>query len=247
MEIIKKNKWKIWNKKKNVEFRTFKRTQKKLPEMESSKQLIKILKPLYKFNYRIMDVGCASGHYYHSVKKLNKNIKYLGVDATKEYINFGRKYFKNNNNVILKNLSIYDLHKSKLKYDIVYSCNVILHLPELKKALQNLLSVAKKYVLIRTLISDYSSITKKLITDKIDKRGDPLDYVYQNTWSRKYIKSICQNYKIRFIKDKFSEKNINTEYKNWKSKQGKDITFSTKGTQISGSKVFEWEWILIKK
>ena len=38
LEVIKKN-WKIWEKDHSVEARTFDRAQKKLPEMESAKQL----------------------------------------------------------------------------------------------------------------------------------------------------------------------------------------------------------------
>ena len=71
----------------------------------------------------------------------------MGRGATIEYIDFGRKYFKDNKNVTLKNLSIYDLHKSKLKYDIVYSCNVILHLPELKKEGIVKITISKEFVL----------------------------------------------------------------------------------------------------
>ena len=37
--------WKIWDKKSAIE-RTFQRVQKTLPEMESAKQLLKILKPI---------------------------------------------------------------------------------------------------------------------------------------------------------------------------------------------------------
>ena len=40
--------------------------------MECTKQLIKIIKPLYKDNMSILDVGCAAGHYYNSIKFLSK-------------------------------------------------------------------------------------------------------------------------------------------------------------------------------
>ena len=247
MKIINKNYWKIWNKKKKVEARTFDRTKEKLPEMESSKQLLKILKPIYKKNFKIMDVGCASGHYYHSIKKLNSKVEYLGIDATREYINFAKKYFKKNKSVNFKNLSIYNLKKTNLKSDIVYCCNLILHLPEIKEALKNLIRASKKYVIIRTLISSSSTISKRIISHKFNNNNEPINFVYQNTWSRNYIKSLTKKYKTIFIQDKFSSKNINKEYKKWNLKQGKDITLVKNGIQISGSKVFEWEWVLIIK
>ena len=41
----------------------------------------------------ILDVGCAAGHYYNSLKKIDKNINYTGIDATKKYISFAKKFF----------------------------------------------------------------------------------------------------------------------------------------------------------
>ena len=83
--------WKIWKRNKNVEARTFKRVKNELPEMESAKQLRKIIFKIYKPNMKILDVGCASGHYYNSLKKIDNNLFYCGLDPTKAYINFGKK------------------------------------------------------------------------------------------------------------------------------------------------------------
>ena len=50
----------------SVEARTFDRA-KKLPEMESAKQLRTLIKKIYRKGMSILDVGCAAGHYYHSL------------------------------------------------------------------------------------------------------------------------------------------------------------------------------------
>ena len=48
MDILVKKNWKIWEKDHTVEARTFYRAQKKLPEMESAKQLRILIKKFIK-------------------------------------------------------------------------------------------------------------------------------------------------------------------------------------------------------
>ena len=54
------NNWKIWNKNYKVEQRTFDRLKQNLPEMESAKQLRKLIQKVYKKKMMILDVGCAA-------------------------------------------------------------------------------------------------------------------------------------------------------------------------------------------
>ena len=91
--MVKKN-WKIWEKDHSVEARTFNRAQKKLPEMESAKQLRILIKKVYKKGMSILDVGCAAGHYYHSLLKIDRFVKFAGIDATKKYIDYANQIFK---------------------------------------------------------------------------------------------------------------------------------------------------------
>lgn len=62
MENVKENNWRIWNKDDKVELRTYQRATGELPEMESAKQLARIIKPLYQKGNTVLDFGCAAGH-----------------------------------------------------------------------------------------------------------------------------------------------------------------------------------------
>lgn len=242
--------WKIWDKKSAIE-RTFQRVQKTLPEMESAKQLLKILKPIYEKGDKVLDFGCAAGHFYHTLKRLDKNIIYYGFDSTKRYIEFGKKFFKKNKNI---NFEIQSLllpkKKNSDRFDIAYCINVLHHLPSIDLALKSLLSATKKYCIIRTLISDNTHLSRFYYSDKTDKKGNLSTFQFQNTYSynliKKKIKKICKYKKISFLEDRYNFNKINKEFKKDK-KNYPGITRSLNNIQLSGSKIFQWRWIVIEK
>jgi len=246
----KSTNWKIWDTKSSTE-RSIRRVKKQLPEMECSKQLKTILKKYYKKNDMVLDFGCAAGHFYYSLKKLDKNLLYYGFDSTSVYIKFAKKFFKKNDNVNFDVQNIFSLKKKYYnKFDIVFCSNVLMHMPSIDVPLKNLLLATKKYCLIRTLVSKNTHLSKFYFNDKTDEKGVLNNFQYQNTYSysliRKKIKKISKNYKVYFIDDKFSGSLLNKEYKKDKKKYP-GLTRFVDGIQISGSKVFEFKWIVIKK
>jgi 2-polyprenyl-3-methyl-5-hydroxy-6-metoxy-1,4-benzoquinol methylase len=242
--------WKIWNKDDSVEQRTYKRVTGELPEMECTKQLVEMIGEVYAPGMHVLDVGCAAGHYYNGLKRIDSNLQYHGVDSTTAYIEFARKHFKGNSNTSFNVEDIFNLPKDYAgKFDIVYCCNVILHLPSFQVPLKNLITASKKYCFVRTLLSDKTHLSKLLYSDSYDENGEPNDFVFQNTYSfdvvRKTIKSLG-DYQVEFIDDRFDARSINEEYKNYNQVQSA-VTHVQNDLQIAGSKVFEWKWVKITK
>jgi len=247
---MEKENWRIWDMDESVEQRTFKRVTGELQEMECTKQLVQIVSDIYNPGMSVLDVGCAAGHYYHGLKRIDENLKYYGVDSTVPYIEFAKDYFKDNENTEFAIEDIFKLPKAfDSRFDIVYCCNVVLHLPSFQVPFANLIKSSKKYCIIRTLISEKTHLSKFLYSDIFDENGDPSDFVYQNTYSfdilEKFIKSLG-DYKVEFIEDKFDEEKINEEYQNFSGIQDA-VTNVQNNVQIAGSKVFEWRWIKITK
>ena len=138
-ETDMENQWRVWERDHSVELRTYQRVRGELPEMECTKQLVDLVKDIYIPGDTILDVGCAAGHYYRSLATIDPNLKYKGVDATKKYINFANDFYQNNDLVQFYVGDIFDLNTKLLSSDIVFCCNVILHLPDFRIPLSNLL------------------------------------------------------------------------------------------------------------
>jgi len=241
-------KWKIWDKDDSVEQRTYKRVTSELPEMECTKQLVDLVKEVYKPGMTVLDVGCAAGHYYNGIKRVDEAIKYQGVDATTAYIQFAQKHFKNNPNTVFEVADIFNLPKSYAKqFDIVFCCNVILHLPSMQIPLKNLLMATRRYCFIRMLIGKKTHLSRLLYSDSFDEHGEPTDFVYQNTYSFDYVEKTIRalgDYHVMLIDDHFDETEINKEYQNYNTLQSA-VTRVQNGIQIADSKVFEWKWIKV--
>ena len=244
------NDWEIWEKNNSIE-RSIKRIQNKLPEMEASKQLSKIVKRFYKKNYSILDFGCAAGHYYNSLKRIDKDINYTGFDVTKAYVSYARNHFRKKRNVKFDVQSLFSMSKKyNNKFDIVFCSNVLHHLPSIDIPLKNLINATRKYCIIRTLVSDNTHLARFYYDDTTNQKGELNNFQLQNTYSynliREKIKKIG-NFKVNFENDIFNGKNINREFTNKEKKKYPGLTKYINGIQIAGSKVFEFKWIIIKK
>tara|TARA_X000001036_G_C20561608_1_gene758708 strand:+ start:150 stop:917 length:768 start_codon:yes stop_codon:yes gene_type:complete len=244
------NDWEIWRKNSSIE-RSIKRLKKQLPEMEASKQVARIIKKIYKKNNKILDFGCAAGHFYNSLKKIDKNINYFGFDATKDYITYAKKHFSKEKYVKFDVQNLFSMSKKYYnKFDIVFCSNVLHHIPSIDIPLKNLIKASKRYCIIRTLVSDNTHLARFYYDDSINKKGELNNFQLQNTYSysliRKKIKKIG-NYKVSFINDIFDGKKINKEFTKKERKKYPGLTRFVDGIQIAGSKVFEFKWIIIKK
>ena len=242
--------WKVWNRDDKVEQRTYKRATGELPEMECTKQLVSLVGEVYKPGMTVLDVGCAAGHYYNGLRRLDPGIRYFGADATVAYIDFAKKHFADNPNTHFQVGDIFALPEDFTnRFDIVFCCNVMLHLPSHDVPLRNLIRAAKSHVFVRTLLAEKTHVSKFLYTDTFGPDGEPTDFAFQNTWSFESFRrtaSAAGAKSIEFLDDKFDAAQINREFTDF-SKVQSAVTKVQDGVQIAGSKVFEWKWAHVTK
>lgn len=198
----------------------------KSPEMEVSKALAKLVKKIISKDEKILDVGCACGHYYRSLKKkIKKNFFYTGVDPYSIFLKKAKLAWQKDKNVTFKKGNIFNIPFEKNKFDITICNNVLLHLPTIEKPISELLRVTRKTIILRTVVYDYSYKVQLVYNSKwwkgtdvkplneFDKDGNPKSFSYFNIHSFDYLKSLikknCKAAKIEFVKDNFfSKKNI---------------------------------------
>ena len=208
-------KWKIWDEDKNYGKLLFDRAVGDSREMESSRAAAIVLKEFVKNNETITDVGCGAGHYLRSIiDVLNVQFKYQGVDATQNYVELAKKAWSSYSFAKFIHGDIYNIPLEDKSSDIVINCNVLLHLPSVKKPIEELLRVAKRVLIIRTLAGDRSFRIldvkpSEINNEEFNDDGEPKNYHYYNIYRKEYLKSlIVANPRVSKV-EIFDDKNFN--------------------------------------
>ena len=242
------DKWQQWDVNPIPEGRyNIKRVKGELPEMESTKQLVKLIAGIYQPNMKVLDVGCNVGHYLSGIRKKFPNLDYTGVDAYDYYIDSAQQAFANDP---LAKFAVKDIFKSlfpKNKFDIVYCCNVLLHLPDFRKPFTNLLESTKKVCFVRTLLSDHTNIVKSPTEEEYDEDGNPLNYWYFNTWNKNYFIDFIEKlgWKTELIPDEFDPTTIQKEFENIKTDDADKGTKVINNIQVIENVLCNWVWAKI--
>lgn len=240
--------WEIWADKPVVEGTLADRARGKLPEMESTKQLVNLVAEVYKPGMRILDVGCNAGHYLVGLRRLDPKLMYVGVDAYDAYISQATNIFADDSNARFEIKNIMEPLFPQQPFDITYSCNVLLHLPNFKLPVRNLLDSTKSVCFIRTLLGDQSTIVRLAAEPGMDFDGDgnPERYIHQNTYDRAVFREFVQSlgWTAEFIDDEFDPSVLANEHDGLKKGSGTRIVG---GEQADGNILFNWEWIKITR
>ena len=210
----------------------YKRATGEFPEMECSKALAQILANHIKNGQSILDVGCADGHYYRSLRnKIKFEFKYTGVDPYPIMLDKAKEAWKDEKNTSFHLGNIFDLPFDDDNFDYIICNNVVLHLSEIVKPVGELLRVGRKKVIIRHTLYDKSYRIQFVYNDKwwpytdvkpeneFDSKGEPKAFSYFNIHSFDYFNSVIHKHspsaKINYIKDdKFNIEKINFSAKN---------------------------------
>lgn len=235
-----------WGKRPEIEGTLAKRASGELGEMQCTMQLVKLIQSVYKPGMSILDVGCNVGHYLHGIRRIDAQAQYRGVDAYEHYIDQARNFFANDQNA---SFAVADITKPLYKenpYDIVYCCNVILHLPFFKTPVRNLIESTKKYCFIRTLLGGVTTKVQRAFEEKFDDEGQPLDFYYENTYSTEYFTDFIRSLgcDVEVIDDEFDSKVLASEYQNLKRGNGTRII---DGIQADQNIILNWKFVKITK
>src|SRR5262249_26062830 len=107
----------------------YRRAVGELPEMESSKAAAKRVARKMAQGDTLLDVGCGPGHYLKSLRNVIPHpFKYVGVDASSDYLALARQAFVNDAMTTFEHGDIFSLPFQDAEFDIAMCNNVLLHL-----------------------------------------------------------------------------------------------------------------------
>ncbi len=229
----------------------YRRATGELPEMESSKAAAALLKPLVRADDTMLDVGCGAGHYLRSFQKaITVPFTYTGADATPYYLELAKKAFPETDRVKFVQADIFNLPFADASFDVVTANNVLLHLPNIIKPVSELCRVAKRTVLIRSLIGNRSFRIQEVQNKEpeFDENGEPTAFFFYNIYSENYIRSLASKLpRVRSIEiapdTSFSEQAIQDAVEAQKNKIG--VTKMVDGKQTNGYLILPWSFVTI--
>lgn len=182
------DRWRVWDRRTDYGELLRRRATGELPEMESAIAAAERAGSLLRKGDHVMDVGAGAGHYLRSLRaRAPMPFTYTGVDATVGYVLLARNAWRGTESARFVAGDIYQLPFADRSADLVMCCNVLLHLPSLAQPFRELVRVARRHVLVRTLVGDRGFRIKEIEGDEISEEGEPGAFNWYNIYPRSYV------------------------------------------------------------
>lgn len=190
----------IWEHSNTVRELYRRRVRLEADEMTCAAQAAELLVSLCDDGDSLLDIGCGTGYFYHSLRARELDLDYWGIDSCAEFIEVGREV-----------LPAFGLHPEKLvvgrledldtKVDHILCMNVLSNLDNFHRPLERILRCARKSVILRESVNDRSSCS--YVIDHYLDAPESLR-VYVNTYDRKDIVDLAAQlgFFTRFILDR---------------------------------------------
>jgi 2-polyprenyl-3-methyl-5-hydroxy-6-metoxy-1,4-benzoquinol methylase len=149
---------------------------------------VKALKPI-----SVLDVGCGEGFTLERLRKAKIGKHLEGVDYLDLAIKLGKKEHPN---LILKKGSIYDLKYKANSFDVVICSEVLEHVEDPQKGLEELVRVSKKYVVLSVPNEPFFMLGNLVRGKNVTRFGNDIEHI--NHWTFwQFKKFVSKKLKIK--------------------------------------------------
>lgn len=171
-------------------------------EMTCAAQAAELLGGLAKPGESLLDAGCGTGYFYHSLRKRGLALEYHGVDATAVFIERGREALAPAG-LAADRLVCGRLEDLDGAVDHVLCMNVLSNLDNYHRPLERLLGMARRSLVLRESIKDGAEY--RYVEDKYLDGGRPLR-VHVNAYDRRDIMAFIRDlgFEVREVVDRRS-------------------------------------------
>jgi ubiquinone/menaquinone biosynthesis C-methylase UbiE len=183
----------IWEHSATVKELYARRCRLEEEEMTCASQAAELLRPRVRPGDTLLDVGCGSGYFYHSLRKRRLPVGYFGIDAAPSLIEIGRRY-----------LPAFDLAPDRLRVlriedldgeaDHIVCMNVLSNIDNYHRPLERILRCARKTVILRESCGEKAAYA--YVRDEYLDQGCDLK-VHVNTYSTREVMAFIESYGFR--------------------------------------------------
>jgi cyclopropane fatty-acyl-phospholipid synthase-like methyltransferase len=163
--------------------------------MTCAAQAAELLAPLVAPGDVLLDAGCGSGYFYHSLRQRRIPVTYYGIDASPGLIALGRQYLPDFG-LPPEHLQVLRLEDLAGEVDHVVCLNVLSNLDNYHRPLERLLLVAQKTVILRESCHDQTQYL--YVEDKYLDPGARLR-VHVNTYNTQELLNFITSYGFRAV------------------------------------------------
>ena len=160
----------VWDHSRHVADLYRARIEGRAEEMTCAAQAVDLLAAQLTPGDTVLDIGCGSGYFIHSLRRRQLDCVYFGVDATDCFIQMGRAYLPALG-VPAENLITARIEDLNLQVDHVVCMNVITNLDNFHRPLERCLHSARKSVILRESLKE-GSLYRYVRDDFLDEGVD---------------------------------------------------------------------------
>jgi len=190
----------IWEHSERVRTLYEQRARLEAEEMTCAAQAAELLAEVVESSDSLLDVGCGSGYFFHSLAARGISVEYWGLDSCLDFISTGREVLPAFGLPAerLVNGRIEDLEAT---VDHVLCMNVLSNLDNFHRPLERMLRSARKTVILRESIQDEARY--RYVVDGYLDSPEPLR-THVNTYSRSEINAVASElgFSTRFLPDR---------------------------------------------
>lgn len=183
----------IWEHSATVKALYARRCRQEEPEMTCAAQAAELLAPHVSPGDTLLDVGCGSGYFFHSVRKRGIPVEYFGIDAAPALIDIGRKYLPEYG-LPPERLQVMRIEDLDGEVDHVVCINVLSNLDNYHRPLERLLRCARKTAIVRESCkaqAEYAYVSDRYLDAGYDLK------VYVNAYPLSEFKAFIESYGFR--------------------------------------------------
>lgn len=246
---MKEDKWNYWTNRSYYHKELRERAKGLKDEMEAAKHIANLVASKTDSCDSIIDVGCGTGHFILSLEKtLTNPFAYHGVDITHQHIVDANEIFADKEEYTFEVGDIRALPISDKQYEVAICSNTIPHIPNVDKAIQELIRVTKNDVFIRMLIGNETLIAKKALSEEFDQNGEPTSFMYVNIYAENWLRKVVgEKYEVAIYEDEFDKDRIMKHYREHSKIAGHNIaTKIVDDKQFKGYLMLPWKVVHIK-